>query len=74
MDIATWLVAVPWRDSFIGAFSGEFQNLRSDASSENEPAPSTRQQASCLPRPPWPPQHRALRRRIWRSLRFVLAT
>lgn len=33
MDIATWLVAVPWRNSFIGAFSGEFQNLRSDASS-----------------------------------------
>src|SRR5262249_29470221 len=37
---------------------------------ENEPAPSARQQASCLPRPPWPPQHRALRRRIWRSLRL----
>src|SRR5262245_56058151 len=33
MHIATWLVAVPWRNSFIGAFSGEFQNLRSDASS-----------------------------------------
>jgi len=32
MHIATWLVAVPWRNSFIGAFSGEFQNLRSDAS------------------------------------------
>jgi len=33
MHNATWLVAVPWRNSFIGAFSGEFQNLRSDASS-----------------------------------------
>ena len=33
MHIATWLVAVPWRNSSIGAFSGEFQNLRSDASS-----------------------------------------
>src|SRR5262245_50184653 len=33
MHIATWLVAVPWRNSFIGAFPGEFQNLRSDASS-----------------------------------------
>jgi len=32
MHIATWLVAVPWRNSFIGAFSGEFQNPRSDAS------------------------------------------
>jgi uncharacterized protein (TIGR02453 family) len=28
--------------------------------SENEPEPSARQRASCLPRPPWPPQHRAL--------------
>src|SRR5215469_1818985 len=33
MHIATWLVAVLWRNSFIGALSGEFQNLRSDASS-----------------------------------------
>src|SRR5215471_3024841 len=37
---------------------------------ENEPAPSARQQASCLPSPPWPPHHRALRPRIWRSLRL----
>ena len=44
MHIATWLVVVPWRNSFIGAFSEEFQNLRSDANLENEPAPSARQQ------------------------------
>jgi hypothetical protein len=33
MHIAPWLVAVLLRNSFIAAFSGEFQNLRSDASS-----------------------------------------
>jgi uncharacterized protein (TIGR02453 family) len=42
-----------------GAAPAYFLHLK-PGNSENEPEPSARQRASCLPRPPWPPQRRAL--------------
>jgi uncharacterized protein (TIGR02453 family) len=42
-----------------GAAPAYFLHLE-PGNSENKPEPSARQRASCLPRPLWPPQHRAL--------------
>jgi Conserved hypothetical protein (DUF2461) len=42
-----------------GAAPAYFLNLE-PGDSENEPELSARQRAGCLPRPPLPPEHRAL--------------
>lgn len=56
----TYAAACFWQaDWDDGAGPAYFLHLE-PGNSENEPEPSARQRASCLPRRPWPPQYRAL--------------